>query len=635
MIRFLQSRPLLKYAIDALIWVVLTPLAFLLRVEGNWMSYLPSILVLTAVGIPLKGLAVYVLGFHRRSWRKTGLGDVQTLVIGIGIVTALMAVAGFFLSPNYVVPRSLPIIEGLLALAFLGGGRTFLRMASQHQRARGHTTKLRRVLIVGAGEAGTMCARELIRHPESGRRPIGYLDDNPAKQRQYFGGVPVLGAVETLLEVVKQKDVDEVLIAMPSQDGALVRQVVEMATEAGVEYRIVPSLFELLNGRLAIGQIREVDVQDLLGRDVVRLDMVEIERQLARKTVLVTGAGGSIGSELVRQVSRFGPERIILLGRGENSIYEIAGEMARTMPGVPVTPVITDVRDLDSLRVVFERHRPQVVFHAAAHKHVPLMEANPSQAIFNNVGGTRNLVALAAEYGVERFVNVSTDKAVNPTSVMGASKRVAEMLVQRAAAEVGEGHAYVSVRFGNVLGSRGSVVPLFRKQIEAGGPVTVTHPEMERYFMTIPEAVQLVLQAGSMAQNGAVYVLDMGEPVRIVDLARDLILLCGKQPDRDIKIEFSGMRPGEKLYEELLLAEEGTLPSSHEKVFVARAVPRTADLDVELDHLFDAAAARDGSGIRDGLARLVPTCKFEQAGRPVPAGGDGLPHDSVEPSPRS
>ena len=336
----------------------------------------------------------------------------------------------------------------------------------------------------------------------------------------------------------------------------------------------------------------------------------------------MTGAGGSIGSEIVRQIARFEPAHIVLLGRGENSVFLIEQEMQRSYPDLPVSPVITDVRDMEKLEQVFAMHRPEVVFHAAAHKHVPLMEANPDQAIFNNVGGTRNLATLALEFDVARFVNVSTDKAVNPTSVMGASKRCAELIVRQAAERCKPNQHFVSVRFGNVLGSRGSVVPFFQKQIARGGPVTVTDANMIRYFMTIPEAAQLVLQAGGMNTPGAVYVLDMGKPVKIVDLARDLILLSGLEPDRDIEIKVTGMRPGEKLYEELLTAEEGTIESQHRKIFVApkKAMP-SEELSSLLDRLFDAAAQRDGLAIRRALLDIIPTAKFEllgaEEGQPV------------------
>ena len=395
----------------------------------------------------------------------------------------------------------------------------------------------RYVLIAGAGESGSMMAREMRRHPEKGLIPVGFVDDDPAKLRTRVAGVPVIASLNRLAAAARTSGADEVLISMPSADGDTIRRVVDQARKADLNYRILPAIHDLISGSVSISQIRPVNLEDLLRRDPVELETSLIRQYVTGRRVLVTGAGGSIGSEIVRQIARFEPAHIVLLGRGENSVFLIEQEMRRSYPSIPVSPVITDVRDMEKLEQVFSTHRPEVVFHAAAHKHVPLMEANPDQAIFNNVGGTRNLATLALEFGVARFVNVSTDKAVNPTSVMGASKRCAELIVRQAAERCKPHQHFVSVRFGNVLGSRGSVVPFFQKQIARGGPVTVTDANMIRYFMTIPEAAQLVLQAGGMDTPGAVYVLDMGKPVKIVDLARDLILLSGLEPGRDIEIK--------------------------------------------------------------------------------------------------
>jgi FlaA1/EpsC-like NDP-sugar epimerase len=452
-----------------------------------------------------------------------------------------------------------------------------------------------------------MLAREMVRRPDTGVIPIGYLDDDPTKRKKRFYAVPVLGTIDDMARVAMTHDIEEILIAMPSEGPEVIRRVLDKANEANLPHRAIPGIFDILNGSVNISQLREVAIEDLLRRSPVTLDTTKIASYIHGRTVLVTGAGGSIGSEIVRQICAFDPARIILFGRGENSIFHIDAEMARLWPNIPRVAVIGDVRDSDVLDSVFRRHRPDVVFHAAAHKHVPLMEANPDQAIFNNVGGTKNLVELALQYEVERFVNVSTDKAVNPTSIMGASKRVAEEVVACAALRAAPVQQFVSVRFGNVLGSRGSVIPFFKEQIKRGGPVTVTHEGMTRYFMTIPEASQLVLQAGSLGENGTVFVLDMGEPVRIIDLANDLIRLSGLEPGRDIEIEITGLRPGEKLFEELLTAEEGTSASMHEKIFRARRKPIDAALfEAQLESLFACAEQRDSVAIRSALASMIP-----------------------------
>ncbi|MGI6253847.1 MAG: polysaccharide biosynthesis protein, partial [Aminivibrio sp.] len=419
---------------------------------------------------------------------------------------------------------------------------------------------------------------------------------------------PVLGTVKDLPYAARAKNVDEILIAIPSARGDAVRAILETARKANVPARIIPGMWEVLSGKVSISSIRDVEVEDLLNREPVRLDLDEIAGYIKGQTILVTGAGGSIGSEIVRQLLPFDPRRVILLGRGENSLFQIEQGLRNTLPVPDFTVVVADVRNRERLARVFEKHNPGVIFHAAAHKHVPLMEENPEEAVLNNIFGTQNLAELALEHDAKIFVNISTDKAVNPTSIMGASKRVAEMVVRTAAEQAKPGQAFVSVRFGNVLGSRGSVIPTFREQIQKGGPVTVTHPEMTRYFMTIPEAAQLVLQAGGMRQNGSVFVLDMGEPVRILDLADDLIRLSGLEPGNDIDIVFTGIRPGEKLFEELLTAEEGTEASKYKKIFVAKNNGLPHNLPQLLKTLRQAAVEEDGQAIRRTLAEMIPNC---------------------------
>jgi len=600
-----------KLALDVLLWAGAAVLAFALRLDGIPGQYLPALAVYVGLGIAVSTALVYVRGLHRQVWSAVGMPDLWRLGECVGLGAVVLFGLGLLVSVRLPFPRSVPLIHGALALIALGGVRLGARIRRERVGLRAAGIA-QRVLVVGAGDAGSMIAREMLRHPEARITPVGFLDDAPAKQRQRLMGIPVLGPLPALPEAARKCRADEVLIAMPSAPGSVVRRVVELARQAGLNHRIIPGMYEILTGKVSIDQIREVHLEDLLRREPVWLDPTEMSAYLAGRTVLVTGAGGSIGAEIVRQVARFHPREVLLLGRGENSLFELEAELKRAFSDLKYQVFVGDVRDRDRLTQVFGECRPQVVFHAAAHKHVPLMERNPGEAVVNNVVGTRTVVELALRHGVERFVNISTDKAVNPTSVMGATKRVAEHVVSWAARRAVSGQAFVSVRFGNVLGSRGSVVPLFKEQIRHRGPVTVTHPEMKRYFMTIPEAVQLVLQAAALGENGAVYVLDMGEPVRIVDLAQDLIRLSGFEPDVDIAIEFTGVRPGEKLFEEMLTAEEGTVATCRDKIHVARGeAPLDSELETKLGVLVAAAREGDGAAIRRVLKELVPTYQCE------------------------
>ncbi|MFN3597240.1 MAG: polysaccharide biosynthesis protein [Rubricoccaceae bacterium] len=621
-----RGRQAAKLALDLSLWTLATALAFGLRLEEHLPDFVPGLLLLLAVGLPLKAALVVGFALPRRSWQGTALPDLFPLAAAV-VAGAAMGLVVAQVSP-LPIPRSVPLIEIPIALLLLGTVRVSARLwfeERNHRVGRRVPEAARRVLVVGAGSAGQTIVREMRRNPSARLVPVGFLDDDPLKGTALISGLRVLGQTDELERVARACNADEVVIAMPSAEGPAVRRVVEAAGQAGLPARIVPALCDLITGVVSISQLREVNLEDLLRRQPVRLETDAIADMITGRRVLITGAGGSIGSEIARQVCRFAPSAVVLLGRGENSIFHIQRELAAAYPDLEQHAVITDVRDFDSLAGVFARHRPHLVFHAAAHKHVPLMEANPEQAVLNNVLGTRNVADLCLEHGVRRLVNVSTDKAVNPSSVMGASKRVAEMVVQRASARCAEGCAFVSVRFGNVLGSRGSVVPLFKEQIARGGPVRVTHPDMVRYFMTIPEASQLVLQASALGGNGRVYVLDMGEPVRIVDLARDLILLSGLTPDVDVAIEFTGTRPGEKLFEELLTAEEGTEASRHEKIFVARQSRFAHDaFELQLAALREAAFAQDGAEVRRILRRIVPTFVTPEAPpAPSPAAPGG------------
>ncbi len=602
----------LKFAVDLLFVVVITPLAFLLRFEHQWLRYADQVFLLMGVGLFAKAFAIWAFGLHRRSWTRVSVRDLENLLLGVAVFTGFYFLVALVFQEQLGIPRSIPLIEAFLAVVILGGVRVAVRVAYEQIRSVRVSPSARRTLVAGAGEAGTMIARELLRHPESGLVPVGFLDDDPSKRIETYMGLKVWGAISDLPRVARETAADLVLIAIPSASGEVVRRIVDLAKRANLEYRIIPGIYEILSGDVSVSQIREVDLEDLLRREPVRLDTEAVSGYLVGRTVLVTGAGGSIGSEIVRQVTRFRPGKILLLGRGENSLFNIQQELAASHPDLDLRVLVCDVRDADRLAYLFGLHLPDVVFHAAAHKHVPMMEENPDEAVLNNVFGTRNLVELALEYGVTRFVNISTDKAVNPTSVMGASKRIAEKVVKHASDRCEPHQAFVSVRFGNVLGSRGSVVPIFREQIRRGGPVTVTHPEMTRYFMTIPEAAQLVLQAGGQAQNGSVYVLDMGEPVKILDLATDLIRLSGFEPGKDIPITFTGLRRGEKLYEELLTAEEGVTATTHKKIHVANNGVIGPDFEENLEGLRRAALTRDEHAIKRAIHALVPTFRMKE-----------------------
>jgi FlaA1/EpsC-like NDP-sugar epimerase len=465
----------------------------------------------------------------------------------------------------------------------------------------------RRALIMGAGDAGEMIARELLKSPIRGIVPLGFLDDDQQKHNMYIHGLPVIGSRNAIPRAAGEKDVDLLILAMPTASGEVIREISSTCDLLGIETKIVPSINEILDGQVRADQLRDVDIEDLLRREPVKTDIQAVRRLVAGRRILVTGGGGSIGRELCRQLLFCGPLEIIILGHGENSVFESYHDLLRLdLHGPKLTPVIADTRSASRILALFKEHKPEIVFHAAAHKHVPLMELNPAEAVTNNILGTKNLLAASRAVGVERFVMISTDKAVNPTSVMGASKRVAEYLVLQAARE--SGNHYVTVRFGNVLGSRGSVVFTFKQQIAAGGPVTVTDPEIKRYFMTIPEAVQLVLQAGTLGTGGEVFVLDMGEPIKILDLARDMIKLSGYEVGQDIEIEFVGLRPGDKLFEELFVKGEEYERTEHDKIFIAQDASRFVpiELDKSIGVLEAAAERNDGKAIILGLSSLVP-----------------------------
>ncbi len=618
MVRFqaglIAHRSLIRVTIDGLLLLLATPLALWFVLDGSATSSIAPMLLIGTTLVMLLLKAIAYLGFHiqQRTWSMVSFRDAWALAavaIGAALAAAgLHALAGPFVQ----LPRGFLILDASLTLALLGGVRATVRL--QRERANSMTDESddhRRVLVVGAGDAGIMAVKELMRHRETRMRPIGYLDDDDNKQGMRFETVQVLGRLADVATVLAHHHVDEVLIALPSDTTGAARAVVDLVKKVkpGMPCKVVPGMYELLSGKVDVHRIRNVEIADLLGRPPVRLDVDSILGYIAGKRVLVTGAGGSIGSELVRQICHFQPAELILFGHGENSIYAMERELDRLVPKIPYHGVIGAIQNRHRLNAVFTQYRPDIVFHAAAHKHVPLMEKNAEEAVFNNIIGSRNLVDIALQHGVSHFVAISSDKAVNPTSIMGASKRIVEHLVKDGARRAQPGQTFVAVRFGNVLGSRGSVIPTFKAQIAAGGPVTITHPDMVRYFMTIPEAAQLVLQASGMGHNNEVFLLDMGQPIRIVDLARDLIRLSGLEPDIDIKLEYTGVRPGEKLSETLLTQHEQTIMTAHEKIVIVK----TEGVDPSLlfatiERLQEAAMRSDTSAIRELLQSYLDGC---------------------------
>ena len=516
--------------------------------------------------LPMQIMLNYYVGLYSKVWTYASIGELVSVIKASSLGSGVLLIVLRFNPSLKMGPLRTATLYWLLATAVVGGLRFAIRI--RREIVVGGSGKGVRSLIVGAGDAGHMLLWEVQKHPELNITAVGLIDDDPTKRGMSIFNVPVLGPLADLEMAIDEHDIKQVILAMPTAKPEVVRRVVQSCIKLGVGVRTMPGLYEVINGCYTPSSLREVQIEDLLHREETKVDFAEIGSYIAGKRVLVTGAGGSIGSELCRQIMRCCPSELVLLGHGENSIFNIHRELLGFAGDISVVPVIADVQSTPRINGVFGKHRPQVVFHAAAHKHVPLMESNPVEAIKNNVWGTSNVAEAASVFGVERFVLISSDKAVNPTNVMGATKRAAEMVMQRIS--LGSGTKFMAVRFGNVLGSRGSVVPIFKEQIAKGGPVTVTHPDIERYFMTIPEAVSLVLQAGAIGQGGEVFVLDMGKPVKIDDMVRDLIALSGLKPDVDIKIEYTGIRPGEKMYEELLTAEEGTATTKHKKIMVAK-----------------------------------------------------------------
>jgi FlaA1/EpsC-like NDP-sugar epimerase len=614
--------------IDLVGFAFMPLLAMNLRLDGAGLPerYHSGLIAVTFIFIVLK-LAIYLpFGLYQMFWRYASIDELSKIVsLTLAVTIVQIFVFSGLQAINLIsLPRSLPFIDGLLTLLFVGGIRFSYRVTDRLNRRRRAPRERQgvevRALIIGAGHAGVALARDLEYNRDVSVVPVAFIDDNPKKHGHKIQGLTVVGNRDQIPEAIERLKIKVAIIAMPSVSGLVIRDLVSICHEARVETQTLPPLQDILSDPGSLQKsLREVQIEDLLRREPIKTDIERVRQLIEGKRVLLTGAGGSIGSELCRQVYDFNPKEMILLGHGENSVFNIQQELHKTsidrtthlsrkasVEDMPLlTPVIADLRHRARLQYIFEQLQPEVIFHAAAHKHVPLMEDNPPEAITNNVVGTKNLVDLAIEFDADNFVMISTDKAVNPTNVMGASKRVAEMLVLQAAKKTQK--PFVVVRFGNVLGSRGSVIPTFKRQIALGGPVTVTHPDMCRYFMTIPEAVQLVLQAAVLSAGGEVLMLNMGEPVKIVDLANDLICLSGYEAGEDIKICFTGLRPGEKLCEELFLPDEEYQQTEHEKVLVVKNASHNVSkqLSQVVADLAQAAAVNDSAQIRLLLSQLV------------------------------
>lgn len=571
--------------------------------RSDWNVFVGSL----AAVVIVKLLVFFLNGLYDRMWRYVSIRELVVLFRAVVISSVVMVVLLFYIMRTGF-PRSVVAIDAVLTLLFVGGARFGVRSFYELRRHRSVLESSKPVLVFGAGDAGEIIVREMLKHPDMEYDPVGFVDDDPAKLGRRIHGIEVLGSMKDIPHLVDKYEVEEVIVAIPSAPGRVIRDAVALCDEAGVSVKTLPGVFELIDGRVELSEIRDVRVEDLLGREPVKIDLTGTAHYLKDAVVLVTGAAGSIGSELCRQIARFQPKRLIMFDHNENDTYYLAVEFKAKHPELDCVTVIGDIKDEGFLEYTFARFKPQVVFHAAAHKHVPLMQENLSSAVANNVTGSRNLIEAADRHGVERFVLISTDKAVDPTGIMGTTKRIAEMVMQvKAPASATK---FMAVRFGNVIGSNGSVATIFKKQIEQGGPVTVTHPDATRFFMSVTEATQLVLQAGAIGGHGEIFLLDMGEPVKIIDLARNLIRLSGFEPDTDIPIKIVGLRSGDELTEDLVGKHEELVKTVQEKVFVVKnGTFSTGPFLGDLAELEKLAALHDAAKINRQMERMIPTYK--------------------------
>ena len=607
----------LSIIIDTILILSSLFLAYLIRlgsIDKIDERYLYQISLIALIIVPFKILVFWIFRLYHISFRYISLGEVLSIFKASALSPPVIAFIALVFRDMKIFsgfPRSVIFIDFFLTFFFVTGIRAFFRLYYSPSNKK----KGQEILIVGSGAAGEQLVRDMMRLPKHSYFPVGFIDDDPQKKNTLIHGIKVLGRKENIPKLVKDFNIKEIVIAIPSATSKEIREIMEYVRKTDIrDVKVLPGLSDLINGKVTLRDIRDISIEDLLGREPVKIDMGQVSSYIRHKTILVTGAGGSIGSELCRQIARFDPASLIMLDIGETELFNIDREIKEDHPGLTLLPIVGDIRDGEKIKGVFKENSIDIVFHAAAYKHVPLMEANPREAILNNIYGTMVVAKISSEFGVKRFINISTDKAVNPTSVMGATKRVAENLVLGL---TNHSTSFISVRFGNVLGSRGSVVPIFQEQIKKGGPLTLTDHEMKRYFMTIPESVQLVMQAGGMGNGNDVFVLDMGEPISIYNVAEELIRLSGLEPDKDIPIVISGKRAGEKLFEELLTAEEGTTATLHQKIFSAKITEEIGKRYLKkVDKLISLARQnRDSEKIFSLLKELVPTYERSESGR--------------------
>lgn len=610
-----KVKALFLMSLDTLIIVNSYILAFIIRFNFDFiMDQRNGLILFLPVIVIIYLMMLSIFKMYKSIWTIVGIDEVAFGLIACLIATGIILITSTIISSIYYIDYITVLLAGLFIMIFTIGIRVSFRIYRRmisHGRVllnSSNISNLEKILIIGAGSCGQLIIEEVRKQNPIKQKVIGVIDDNPSKIGTYLRGIKILGNRNKIIAISEEKNVDLILIAMPSVDGKVKKEIIEICQSTRAKVKIIPGMYELIGGKVSLNRMRDIDLRDLLGREEVILDKQGIKDYIENKVVMVTGGGGSIGSELCRQIAKFSPKLLLILDIYENNAYELENEIISNFKNLKEKVLIASVREEKRLENIFNEYKPQVIFHAAAHKHVPLMERNPEEAIKNNVIGTLNVAECAHKYGAERFVLISTDKAVNPTNVMGASKRMCEMIIQ--AIDKNSNTEFVAVRFGNVLGSNGSVIPLFKKQIAKGGPVTLTHKKITRYFMLIPEAAQLVLQAGAYAKGGEIFVLDMGNPVLIYDLAKDLIKLSGFEPEVDIKIEITGLRPGEKLYEELLMDEEGLRKTSHEKIFIAK--PGEYDfemLKLGVNALKKIADLGDVETLKTALQFIVKTYK--------------------------